>query len=231
MERKREGPGEELLDDPTLTRERLLAALRDRRASAGLFRRAAGDRRWTRFGEVRRLVVLDKRTPLAAARSLVPYLGWRDLAEVCSDVRTPPLVRRAAESALEARLGEMAVGEQVALARRAGRSMVKMLAASEEERVLEALLANPRFVEEDALAVAGRADCPPTVLEALSRHARWSARRAVRLAVVGNRATPVAAALKVVAALDATDLRRLSRDDRVPSIVRIAAERSLKASG
>lgn len=214
--------------DPALTRDGLLTRLRDRNAPGALLERVAGDRRFTRHAEIRRALVLHPHTPLARARTLVAHLGWRDLVEVASDPRVHPVIRRSAESYLEARIGEMTLGERVALARRASRPIVALLAASEDEGVLRALLGNPFMVERLVVNIASSSTAP-ALLRDLAAHVKWSTRRAVRLAVAENPRAPVATALRSVESLDPRDLRRLSRDGRVPTIVRIAAARRLQA--
>lgn len=222
----RRGPPDEL----PATREQLLLALRDPEATPALLARVARDPQWARFSAVRLAIVVHRHTPLAVARNLVPHLHWRELAEAGSDARVHPLVRRAAERYLTMRLGEIAVGERVSLARRASRALITALLDSSEDAVVRSLLGNPRLVEADVLRIAASPKAPAAALADLAAHWKWGGRRAVRLALVANPRTPVAGALRTVATLDSRDLQRLSRDGRVPAIVRIAAQRRLEAA-
>ena len=141
-----------------------------------------------------------------------------------------PLVRRLADKHLERRLEGMELGQRVALARRSGRGLIPGLCRSREEPVLRSLLGNSLLVEADAVKVASSDVAPRPLLDHLSRHPRWGIRRDVRLALVCNKRTPVAAALHIVQRLSRWDLRRLCRQPGVPGIVRIAAERRLCAT-
>jgi hypothetical protein len=159
----------------------------------------------------------------------VPHLFWRDLAETASDVRVNPVVRRTAEKYLELRMDEMTLGERVTLARGASRAIVRCLLGSADGRVLRGLLSNPRLVETDAVRIASSPQAPPDVLAHVGGHPKWGCRRAVRVALTGNPRTPVASALRVLCSLDRLDLQRISRDAKVPTIVRIGAERRLNS--
>jgi hypothetical protein len=82
-------------------------------------------------------------------------------------------------------------------------------------------------VESDAAGIAASATAPPDLLSHLCAHPVWGTRRSVRLAAVGNPRTPASAALRVVRSLSLRDLRPLAGDDKVPRIVRVAADRRL----
>ena len=93
--------------------------------------------------------------------------------------------------------------------------------------MLRALLGNIRLTESDAAAIAASPTAPPDLLSRLCAHPTWGRRRSVRLAALGNARTAAADALRVVRALSVPDLRRVAEDDKVPRIVRIAADRRL----
>ncbi len=222
---------EAAVDNPALHREEMLLLLRNRRAPADLLERIGRDRRWNSHPEIKRALVLHRATPRTLARSLVPYLFWRDLADVAASPAVDPVVRRSAEKVLEIRMDEMTVGERIALARIASRTIVRSLVKSADARVLAGVLGNPRLVELDAVAIASNKALTAALLTELAGHWKWGSRRAVRLALASNRRTPVAVALRLAATLQVSDLRSLARDDKVPRIVRIGAERRIRSSG
>jgi hypothetical protein len=156
--------------------------------------------------------------------------SWKDLVELARDATVSPAVRRHAEQMLEARLPALAVGERVALARRASRGLIRTLCDSLEPRVLLALLDNPYLRESEIERFAGADTTPAATLDAIARHARWSARRSVLLALVSNPRTPVPTALRLLAELRSSDLHGLANDVKVPAIVRVAAERRYSTS-
>jgi hypothetical protein len=184
--------------------------------------------RWRSNPEIRKRLVLHPRTPTNLTQRLIGDLYWMDLAEVSEDSRLHRVVRQRAEQRLAARLEELALGERIALARRAGRGLIARLLASEESRVLQSLLGNPKFIEMDAVQLATIDSAPAEVLGGLFEHPRWGRAYAVQLALAGNPRTPIATALRVVPNLKRQDLQRLIRDDKVPRIVRMGADRHLE---
>ncbi len=177
--------------------------------------------------EVRRLLVQHPQAPLSLARSLLAYLFWKELMEVSVNLRVNPLLRRQAERLLLVRMEELTVGEKIALARRAPRGVLGPLIRSDDTRVLRSVLGNPSLVEQDAVTIAGAPRASGEVLAYLSSHPKWGVRRPVRQALLRNPRTPVAVALKLVAALPQRELRQLIRVADVPKIVRVGAERRL----
>lgn len=153
-----------------------------------------------------------------------------DLAATADNVRVRPAVRRRAEQILVSRLQNAALGERVALARRATRSVIAVLLESRDAEVLEALVQNPRLLEAEALRLARRLDAPPRFLRRFSEVPDWCSQGPVRTALLRNPRTPVAAALRLVASLTRRQLRDVADDPRMPAIVRIGAERRLTAS-
>jgi hypothetical protein len=152
---------------------------------------------------------------------------WKELCEMAIAVHAHPTERRRAERWLRAHLVELTVGERVALARRASRSLIRAMASSPEPEVLRGLLENPRLVEADVVAIASRAGAPAEVLARLAADTRWGARREVAAALAANPRAPVAAALRAASRLPSSELRRLAHDDAVPTIVRVGASRLL----
>jgi hypothetical protein len=156
-------------------------------------------------------------------------LGWVTIAELAANPSTHPSLRRRAEKWLEARLPELALGERIALARRATRPLIAALAASTEPAVLVSLLGNERCTEADAIRIAAARNTPSSALERMLRHPTWGARRSVRLALSANPGTPVPTALRALQGLEGPDLRRLAGDERTPRIVRVGAARMLSS--
>jgi len=216
------------LENPELADESMLLLLRNRRATPAILQRIGNLPRWRSNPEIRKRLVLHPRTPTNLTQRLVGDLYWVDLAAVSEDSRLHRVVRQRAEQQLAARLDKLALGERIALARRAGRGLSARLIGPEEARVLQSLLGNPKFVEMDAVKLASLESAPAEVLGGLFEHPRWGRAYAVRLALAGNPRTPIAAALRVIPELKRQDLQRLIRDDKVPRIVRMGADRHLE---
>jgi hypothetical protein len=205
----------------------MVRRLRDRRLAPDLLARIAAEPRWLRSRRVQRALASHPSLPLAAARNLLPRLGWRDLADLAAQPHASAALRSAAEQRLVACLEELELGARTTLARRAGRGLIPALAAGRQARVLQSLLSNPNLREADAVAFASDPSTPREALELLSAHDRWSARPAVRVALSLNPRTPVQAALRLLRTLEPRQLRSVANDDRVSPLVRIGAERRL----
>ena len=172
--------------------------------------------------------------PLAAGVHGWRILGrmrWVELAQVSVSPRADPALRRMAEKQLKNRLEGLALGERVSLARRASPGIIAVLRQTAEKPVLEALLGNPRVVEDDVLEIVGGSAVPGEFLGRLAGHHLWGRRRAVRWALALNDRAPVAAVLRIVRGLPPEALRRLSRHPAVRTLVEVAARRRLEELG
>jgi hypothetical protein len=217
------------LDNPALSDSEILLLLRNRRATPALLLSIWRDPRWARSHEVKKFLVLHPRLPLATARSLLPHLFWKQLAEVAGSPRVNPVVGRQAERLLLARIEELSLGEKATLARTASRGVIGALLESVEDRVLRGLLGNPMLREMEAERIASNIEAPGEFLSHLAAHHKWGSMRSVQLALLGNPRTPVPAALRLLRKLAPRDLQRLARDDKVPRIVSVGADRRLRA--
>ena len=216
--------------NPALAEETMLLLLDNRAAPPALMVGIARNWRWARTYAVKLAIVRHPKTPYAVSRGFLAHLYWRDLLETSGDLHLSPVIRRDAERVLRTRLQELSLGEKITLARRAGRSLVDALLEGGEGPVLQALLGNARMTEREVLRIASAPASPPEALAAVASHHAWGRRREVRLAILGNPRTPVAAALRLVEQIPAEDLGRVAGDVAVPRIVRMGAERRLDRS-
>jgi hypothetical protein len=218
------------LDNPALADGEMVLLLRNRRASPDVLLLIWRDPRWSRSHEVKKLLAMHPRLPLATARSLLPHLFWKQLAEVAGSPRVNPVVGKQAERLLQRKIEELSTGEITTLARTASRGVIAALLDSTDDSVLRALLENGKLRESEAEVIASSSEASPLLLSHLSAHHRWGAVRAVQLALLANPGMPVAAALRLIEKLAKRDLQRLASDDKVPRIVSVAADRRLRAA-
>jgi len=217
------------LENPALIPELLLVALKNRAVTAPFIQGVARNPSWLKVYEVKSALVLHPKTPRAIATNLVQYLWWRDLVRVADHAPLPPPLRRVAERLLTIRLQEMALGEKIALARVASRGVIAFLRRQDHPMVIRALLQNPRLLEEDALTIASATVTPGAVLQALADDGRFSARPAVRKALVQNPETPPSTALRIIQSLSTRALKELTHAPHVPQLVKVAAVRLIEA--
>jgi hypothetical protein len=216
------------LENRSVTAGEMVLLLRNRQAPPKLLLAVGRDREWTRNREVKRLLVLHPRVPLVTARNLLPHLFWKELAEVASSPRVNPVIRRMAEDSLKNKIDEMSVGEKVALARRATPRLISALSDGREDRLLRALLGNGKMREIAAAKIAADDELPGELLAFIANHHRWGRLRSVRLALLANPRTPIPDALQLLGRLALRDLQRLARDDNVPRIISMGADRKLQ---
>jgi len=179
--------------------------------------------------EVRSRIARHPRTPAHLALRLAADLGWRDLLEISVDLRLAPGLRRAAERYLLERLPRLAIGERIAIARRAHRRVLLRLREDPDERVIGALLANPRTGEALVVALAGDARASPRVIAQVAHSGHWRPRYSVRCALALNPQTPFAVQQSLLPSLARADLERVARAPALSSVVRKWAEKRLAA--
>jgi hypothetical protein len=172
------------------------------------------------FYEIRRGVALHPRTPEALALRFVPGLFWRDLVALGADSRVRAPVRRAADLQLAARLPELAAGEKMAIARRAGAGLLACLRHDPSPRVIAALLDNPRLTEGLLAPVVHSERTAPPVLDLIAADRRWGVRYDLRLGLCRNPRTPVATALRLLPSLRKEDLRAVAGSLGLAPLVR-----------
>ena len=148
------------------------------------------------FYEVRRDLALHPRTPQVLAQQLVPGLYWRDLAALGGGHAAAPAGCGAwPTSTWPTRLPELALGEKISIARRAGAGLLAQLRHDPSPRVIGALLDNPRLTEDILAPVVHGAATPGPVLALIAADRRWGARYGLQVAICRNPGTPPATAL------------------------------------
>jgi hypothetical protein len=215
------------LQNPSLSPDHVLVALRNEQIKSSQLRQLARSSRFAGTYEVRAAITNHPAAPTDLAMNMVSSLFWRDLVRVAENYRLYPPLRRRAERILAERLAELSEGEIIALARIAGRPLIGALRKLTTPRITAALLGNPFLVEEDVLTICRTDTTSPESLSEVARSDRWRARRSIRLALARNPATPIPDSLRCLQGLLSSDLRTLCSDVRVPTIVRIGAERRL----
>ncbi len=154
-------------------------------------------------------------------------LTWVELARASGDPSRPASVRLTADRLLAGRLPELELGERVALARRASRSLLSVVVQDAEPGVLRAAVSNPRMTELVLSRVLTRDDLPAEFLGWLATESAFGERRAVCLAILRNPRTPKASALRLMKRLERADLDALRHAPTMPRLLRIAADRLL----
>ncbi len=165
---------------------------------------------------------------LSQAMSLLGTLPWTSLLALAQAPRTPPVIRRRAEQKILLLIPNLTRGERIALARRAHRALFTQLIRNGDERVLLALLDNPRMIENDILVMLNTTDPPRDFFSALAGHHRWGRYLGIRRAVVECPATPLPLALSVLVQLPTHHIRHVLASRDLSPAVREAASSLLE---
>ena len=181
--------------------------------------------------EVRSAIARHHRTPQTAALRFVSGLFWRDLVDIAADLRIAPAVRRVAEKYLVRRLGRLAVGEKMAVARRATPAVLVELRHDPSAFVIKALLENPRLTEEAILPLAASVKARPRILELVARNERWGPRYDVRVALSRNPQAPSGVLVEILPHLRREDLLAVAGLEAHSWIVRHRARELVERGG
>jgi len=156
------------------------------------------------------------------AMDLLGTLPWTSLVALAQAPRTPPVVRRQAERRILTQFSTMALGEKIALARRAHRAIFGVLMTTGDGMVLSALLNNPRLVENDILVLLNTSEPPPEFFAELARHNKWGHYLQIRRALVECPNTPFPLALGILVQLPRSALHRALERPDLPANIRDA---------
>jgi hypothetical protein len=128
---------------------------------------------------------------------------------------------------LYAQILAMTVGERVKLALRGNRDARMILIRDPNRLIQRFVLRNPRITDEEVIGVARNRNADADLLRIIGDHKYWPRNYQVRLALVTNPKTPLAAALHFVTSLTERDLRFLAKSKNVSATVVVQARRLL----
>jgi hypothetical protein len=81
-------------------------------------------------------------------------------------------------------------------------------------------LDNPQLTEAGIIHALMRADAPAPLVKSVCAHTKWSLRRDIRIALLGNENTPFARVLEFAHSLPIRQLREILRSGRLPARTR-----------
>ncbi len=122
----------------------------------------------------------------------------------------------------------LTLGERRALARRPSRAAFDELLRDPHPMVVQNLLQNPRLTEDDVIRMVARRPAHAEAIMEVARHAVWSQRARVRMAIVQNPGAPPELAVPLVRLLIRPELEQVVSAPDVPAVVRAAARELLE---
>jgi len=199
----------ELAQSPTLNEEQLILLLARKDLPGELIEEIAQRKPLLRSYTVKKALVLHPHTPRIVSLRMLRDLYLMDLVQLTLTPGALAELKRNAEEQLIARLPQLPLGQKVTLARRGPGRVAGALLAEGHEQVLSIVLDNTNLTEAHVLKALSRPKITPRVVEAVSRHAKWSHRYNVRLALVRQPSTTLSTVLAYLPELTVSDLKEL----------------------
>jgi hypothetical protein len=165
---------------------------------------------------VKKALVLHPHTPRLVSLRLLRDLYLMDLVQLTLTPGALAELKRNAEEQLIARLPQLPLGQKITLARRGPGRVAGALLAEGHAQVLNIVLDNSNLTEAHVLKALSRVKISHGVLEAVSKHAKWSHSYNVRLALVRQPSTTLSTVLSYLPELTVSDLKELTAPGVVP---------------
>lgn len=136
---------------------------------------------------------------------------------------------RVSSNAGEKRSDEIPSGMRVTMAKSGNRRQLERMFSDTNPLVIRALLKNPSLTESDVLKLSSRRPAEGDVQREVFRNRKWSARYAVKKALVLNPYTPTEIGIKIVHMLMVQDVRLVAESRDLHQWLREAARERLNA--
>jgi len=170
--------------------------------------------------KVRLAVAAHPRAPRRLVLRLIRELYTFDLMQFALLPMAAADLKRVADELLVSRLASISLGERLSLARRSSALVASALLLDKESRVWQAALENPRMTELAIVKALQRSDPAPAFVHAVCRHAKWSLRPEIRMALLRNAHTPMARALEYARRIPPAKLRDILHASRLPQKIK-----------
>jgi hypothetical protein len=206
--------------DHRLTEELALNLLNRRDLPAEALEQLGKNSAVAKHRKVQTAIVMHPRTPRHISIPTIRHLYTFELMQIALFPAVAADVKRAAEEVLIGRLESISAGERHTLAKQASGRVAAALLLDQEERIMQAALANSRMTEA-LVARALRMEVGTELLApAVCRHQKWSCRNEIRMALLGNENTPFARVLQFANELPVRVLKDVLRTSRLSANVK-----------
>ncbi|HXY77598.1 MAG TPA: hypothetical protein VEH47_02210 [Candidatus Acidoferrales bacterium] len=214
-----------------LTEDIALSLLKNRDLSSGEVEQICKNNALIKSRKVRLALAAHPGAPRRIVLRLIREFYTFDLMQFSLMPAVPADLKRVAEEQLVARLASITLGERLSLARRSSGLVAAALLLDKEVRVWQAALENPHLTEAAITKALLHPSVSVAFVEAVCRHAKWSLRSEIRLALLRNPHTPLARALEFARRLSPTQLRDVLRTSRLPEKIKDYLRKDLESRG
>ena len=155
----------------------------------------------TKHRKVRLAIVMHTRTPRHVSIPAIRHLYAFELMQVSLFPAVAAAVKRAAEEALIGRLETISAGERYALAKQSPGRVAAALLFDEDERIMQAALANPHMTEPLVVKALRAEEVTDILVSAVCQDEKWSRRQEIKTILLTHEKTPFAKVLQFASEL------------------------------
>ena len=206
--------------DPTLTEDQALALLKRADLPIEVIEQLAKNRFALKLRKVKIALACHAHTPRHLSIPLIRQFYTLDLMKVALSPVVPADVKLSADETLIGRLKTITLGERSTLARRASGSVAGALLLDPEERIMRAALENGRLTEAQVVRAVAKPEAGASLVQAVSRHEKWSRRRDVQAALLRTEHLSLASALVFSSELSPEQLWEILQTSRLPEKIK-----------
>jgi hypothetical protein len=209
-----------LLKNPALAETDVAVLLARKNLPATVIDEICQRRDWLKTYALKKALACHPHTPRLVSLRLLRELYLMDLVQIALLPGVSAELKRNAEDQLTTRLPQLPLGQKITLARRGPARVAGLLLAEGHTLVVPVALDNTHVTAAQILKVLAREGVPESVVQAIAHHRKWSCDYNVRLALVRNPATTLAASLSFLPELTVSDLHELAAPGIVPEPLR-----------
>lgn len=206
--------------DPALTADLALALLKRADLPSEVLEQLAKNRAGFKQRKVKIALACHPHTPRHVSVPLIRQFYTFDLMKVALSPVVPADVKLTADATLIARLKTITLGERLTLARQASGRIAGELLLDPENRVMRAALENSRLTEAPVVQAVFKPAASVALIQAVSRHAKWSCRRDVQIALLRTENLSLARALAFARGIAPPQLREILQNSRLPAKIK-----------
>jgi hypothetical protein len=126
---------------------------------------------------------------------------------------------------------EMGVGEKIKLATIGNREARNLLLKDPNKLILAAVVNSPRMTEEDIIKICQSRNVSDEVLRLIAAKKELTKNYKVKIGLVSNPKTPVPISLKLLIYITENDLRSISKNKNISTVVARGARKILEDRG
>jgi hypothetical protein len=215
------------LAQTTLDEAELLRLLERKDLPGPVLEEIGRHRDWLRSYRVRRAIALHVHVSRILAIRLLRELHLVDLVKLSLAPVAVADIRRLAEDQILSRLGQISLGEKIALAKRSSGRVLAALIAEDIPRLFEPALCNPRLTESQILKLLSNEGLAERALVAIASHSRWETLPNVRLALVRHPQMPLPLAVRALSQVTSGELKLLGGVKTISTKLRQAIEKEI----